>query len=72
MTDILFPFAKGGLYRESGLLNGYRPVADIFEDCRERELEEGLIDFIKNQKLDISCTNFIQTKKDSGEGVLIK
>ncbi|GAB8129134.1 hypothetical protein OkiPb00357_29670 [Escherichia coli] len=49
MTDILFPFAKGGgLYRESGLLNGYRPVADIFEDCRERELEEGLIDFIKN------------------------
>lgn len=47
MTDILFPFAKGGLYRESGLLNGYRPVADIFEDCRERELEEGLIDFIK-------------------------
>lgn len=46
--DILTAFAKGVLYRESGLLNGYRPVADIFEDCRERELEEGLIDFIKN------------------------
>ena len=46
--DILTAFAKGVLYRESGVLNGYRPVADIFEDCRERELEEGLIDFIKN------------------------
>lgn len=34
VNDILFPFAKGVLYRESGVLNSHQLSVDIFEDSQ--------------------------------------
>ncbi|HBV1358591.1 TPA: hypothetical protein MDP65_003112 [Citrobacter freundii] len=47
VNDILFPFAKGVLYRESGVLNSYTSAYDIFGRFGEGNLKRGHYDFIK-------------------------
>lgn len=38
LIDILFPFARVVSKRESGVLNSYRFLADIFEDSQEGDI----------------------------------
>ncbi|EHK7413999.1 hypothetical protein IDZ27_001907 [Escherichia coli] len=47
VIDILTAFAKGVLYRESGVLNSHQLSVDIFKIIGEGEFEEGAMIFIK-------------------------
>ncbi|ENA0263329.1 hypothetical protein ABFJ07_000974 [Escherichia coli O21:H19] len=47
VNDILTAFAKGVLYRESGVLNSHQLSVDIFKIIGEGEFEEGAMIFIK-------------------------
>lgn len=41
VNDILTAFAKGVLYRESGVLNSHQLSVDIFEDSGKMRFKEG-------------------------------
>ncbi|MGU4436591.1 hypothetical protein ACVUT4_03705 [Escherichia coli] len=61
VNDILTAFAKGVLYRESGVLNSHQLSVDIFKIIGEGGMQRGYYDFYKNfQMLNNHCTDFIQ------------
>ena len=47
VIDILFPFAKGVLYRESGVLNSHQLSVDILKIIGEGECRGATMTFIK-------------------------